>query len=659
MPSSTINDGAISMASLQVELEGAYPTIIFCLVLTLVWGYLWANVIRDEEKQRLPPSFAAKMFFALSLCTAYIALVMVGFLAPDILQNLNLPGMSDVVEAVRKQIPLLAIIVMGALYSIPQVKEIAERYTVLLHSAQYRKNDEIVLQRHLQSCEFDPSEAEIVQNIDYVRQFDVYITDRDNTALNLETVGAWRKVSSLLRMLEDEARKQTTVLTAKEREDVARFAEAHRRKTQLAMNIIRMIDQMDVNANVDQKLTRIASQLSDVSHSDRAKVVSAEEIAREIVSQLDIKAASNDISRPLRLSMRQMNEYLSQIERYFMSEYQLILGDVAKLAAKIIMRAGDRATDRLETVKAAGFAGLGRIERVSLDSVLWVLLTTFVFAFGGLTLLMTLMGRPMNTSLITSISLTVSMGALIGTMWGARRSLAERQATPWSSYISAGLMAVAGFCLIHSVRFLLTREEMLARLGSRFDSRMQSYRELGLVTREQAAYYSKANVLEWNLLDYLWQTLPWSLSVFFLTVGLCWLARLPEWPWQRGNPVVERFSDGIAVGFIYVAGGLASVIAHIALKTGSGLNYMERIATEKGTLWVFFGNFRLMSFVIGFAIGAIIVREVRRIAHAKLIAPVNITPRKEEKRREEKRSEEKLPQAEERLAIAMDVRKAS
>ncbi len=659
MPDATINDGTFGLASLQIQLEAAYPSIVFCLIVTFIWGYLWGNVIRDDEQQKLPPSFAAKMFFALSLCTVYIALVIVGFLAPDILQNLNLPGMSDVIEAVRTQIPLLAIIIMGALYSIPQVKEVVERYAILLHNAQYRKSDEIVLKLHFQSCEFDPSEAEIVQNIDYVRQFDVYITDRDNTALNLEAVGAWRKVSTLLRMLEDEAGRQNTVLSANEREEVARLKEAHRRKTQLAMNIIRMIDQMDVNANVDQKLTRIASQLGNVSHIDRDGVVSAEEIAREIVSQLGMKSANTGLDKPLRLSMRQMNQYLSQIERYFLSEYQLILSDVASMAAKVVIRSGDRATDRLESVKAAGFAGLGRIERVSFDNVLWVLLTSFIVAFGGLTLLFAIIARPMYTGLATIIALSVSIGALIGSMWGSRRSLAERQATPWSSYLTAGLIAVAGFCVIQSVRFLLSGDEMLARSAERYDQRIQSLLERNIITPEQAKEYAKENVLQWNIFDHLWQSLPWSLSVFFLVIGICWLARLQAWPWQKGNPVIERLSDGVAVGLIYVAGGLASVTAHMALKTGSGLRYLERLSTsEASPFWVFFGNFRLMSFVIGFIIGAIIVREVRRIAHAKLIAPINIRTAKEISPSPSP-SQSPPSSQDKRLTVQMDVSQAS
>ncbi len=653
MPNSTLTDGptglASQLASLQVQIGSSSTVIIFCVIVTLIWGYLWSGIIRDEEHQRLPSSFAARMFFAFSLGAVYIGLVIVGFLAPEILQNLKMPGLGNLLDAVRTQVPLLALVLMGAMYSIPQLKELAERYAILLHNAQYRRADENVLQRHLQNCDFNPSENEITQNIDYVRQFDVYVTDHDRTGLNLETVGSWRKVSSLLRMLEAEGRGRNTVLSEAERDQVARLAEAHKRKTQLAMNIIRMIEQIDVNSNVDQKLTRLASQLSDVPHSDRERVVSSEETARQIVSQLDRKSAHADMERPLRLSMRQMNEYLGQIERYFMTEYQLILREIAGLTAKMIIRAGDRAADRLESVKAAGFAGLGHIERVSFDSVLWVVLSSFTIAFGGLTLLVTMMGRNFNSSAIAAIALTLSVATLIGAMWGSRRSLSERQATPWSSYMGAGLLAVGAFCAIHAVRFLIGGQDMLARMAASYGRTVPHYVDLKLLTPEQAQYYAPENVLKWDVFDYLWQSLPWSVSVFFLTVGICWLARLPQWPWQKGNPIIERLSDGLAAGIIYSVGGIGSVIAHIAFRTGSGLRALEKLQNPaSGAHEVFLGEFRLVGFLIGFAIGAIIVREVRRIAHAQLIAPAD--------RRE--KQPEALPQ-ERVAAISLDARQAS
>ena len=645
MLDSTTTDSATGLASLQVQLGSSSSVIIFCIILTFIWGYLWSGVIRDEERQPLPSSFAARTFFALSLCALYVGLVIVGFLAPEFLERLSLPGIGNIVQTVRTQIPLFALVVMGAMYTVPQFKEVAERYAILLHSAQYRKNDEFVLQRHLQTCDFAPSDAEVSLNFDYIRQFDVYVTDRDKTALNIEAVGAWRKVSTLLRLLEDEARRSNAVLSSIEREQVARLVEAHRRKTQLAMNIIRMIEQIDMNANVDQKLTRIASQLSDVPHGDRDRVVSTEDLARRIVSQLDTKAANNGPERPLRLSMRQMNEYLTQIERYFMTEYQLILRDIAALAARAIVRSGDRASDRLEAVKAAGFAGLGRIERVSFDNVLWVVLSSFAIAFGGLTLLVTIMGRNFNSSNIAAIALTLSVAALIGAMWGSRRSLAECRATPWSSYMAAGLMAVVGFCMIYSVRFFVGGQAILERTAASFERNLPNYVTLKLLTPEQAKYYAPENVLQWNVADFLWQTIPWSVGVFFMTVGICWLARLPHWPWQKESPIIERISDGLATGLIYSIGGLGSVIAHMALRTGSGLRSLEKLHAS-GAVQVFFGEFRLVGFLIGFAIGAIIIREVRRIAHAQLIAPVSAHA-------------QQMPAPKDRVAIPLDMRQAS
>ncbi len=613
-------EGGTGLAALTISLQPSYPTIMFGIAVTFVWGFVWAGAMRDEEQQPLPSSFAAKLFFALSLSVLYVALVVLGFLAPGLFEQLKFFGLNDLPENIIRQIPLFVIIFMGALYSLPQVKEIAQRYAILLHNAQYRYNDEVVLQRHLQVCPFVPSDDELTNNIEYIRQFDVYITDRDQASLNLGAVGAWRKVSSLLRILGDECRKENSVLSAAEREAVARLQEAHRRKTQLAMNIVRMVEQFDAGSNVDQNIRQIAAQLSEVSHRDRDRVISSEELAREIISQLDLAAPSDERQPPLRISMKQMNEYLSKIERYFLTEYQILLEEAAKLASKAIIRAGDRATERLAEVKGLGFAGLGEIQRVNFDNVIYVLMTTFALAFGGLTLLFTLLGRPVNTSLVSSIALTVSLATLVGAMWGARRSLVERQNTPWSSYIAAGLIGVLGFCIIHGSRFILNGQETLARWAERTSGNVESYVQLNLLSPEQAAYYSRDAILDWGLFEYLWQLLPWSASVFFLTVGICWLARMPQWPWARNNGIYERLTDGLFAGLIYTAGGFAATILHIAFKTTSGLSIMARALGDQGDIAsVFLSPFRFMSLGIGFAIGAIIVREIRQIAHTQLI----------------------------------------
>jgi len=614
-------ESGTGLAGLTISLQPSYPTIMFGIAVTFVWGFVWAGIMRDEENQPLPSSFAAKLFFALSLSVLYVSLVVVGFLAPEIFQQLKFLGLNDLPESIVRQIPLFVIIFMGALYSLPQVKDIAQRYAILLHNAQYRYNDEVILQRHFQVCNFAPSEEELTNNIEYIRQFDVYITDRDHASLKLDAVGAWRKVASLLRLLEDECRNDHSVLSAVEREEVARLAEAHRRKTQLAMNIVRMVEHLDAHQNVDQNIRQIAAQLGNVSHLDRDRVVSSEELAREILNQLELSGPSGQPQTPLRLSMKQMNEHLSKIERYFLTEYQILLENAAKLASKAIIRAGDRAPERLAEIKKIGFAGLGEIQRVNFDNVIYVLMTTFALAFGGLTLLFTVLGRPINTSLISSIALTVSLAALIGAMWGSRRSLVERQKTPWSSYIAAGLVGVLGFCIVHGTRFILNGQETLEGWAERFSKSAATYVDLGLIKPEDVTQYTREAILDWGLFNYMWEILPWSVSVFFLTVGICWLARMPEWPWARENTLYERLTDGAFTGLIYAFGGIAATLAHIALQTGSGLSTQARILEDSGAAaGVFFSSFRMMSFVIGFAIGAIIIREVRQIAHTQLIA---------------------------------------
>ncbi len=599
MPNSQSQDGVFSLADLSMGFATYYQSILFGIVVTFVWAFFWVRFVRDEEGQALPPSFAAKLFFALSLVLVYIGLVIIGFLAPRFISGLALPILNDMPENFLRHVPLLAIIAMAAFYSIPQIKDVAQRFAIILHNAQYRKRDEMILQQHLERCGFAPSELEIDQNRNYIQQFNVYLTDRETGIIKSETIGAWRKVSTLLRIIDEDLKSSYGILSVKEREEVARIEEAHRRKTHLAMSIIRMLDQMEAHNNSEQKLTQIASLLSDASHKDRNEVLRAEDFAKQIILQLG-QNGGPDFGKPLRLSSQQMREYFSQIERYFAAEYQIILRDVSSIAAKIILRAGDKAPERLDAVKASGFVGLGQIEKVNFDRVIWVLLSTWATVFAGMTFSTLLSGRQvMNPELLVRISVVVSIAVLIGAIWGSRRSLIETRTTPWSSYLIAGFIAVAGFCIVHGSRYLIDPTGTLADMAKRIPE-----------------------ARNWNFIDYLAQILPFAFSVFFLAIGICRLARIAQWPWAAEGGLGERLSDGLVIGLIYTAGGLAALTAHYMFGTAMGEG-IRKMAESGGfpfrLLW-----FQGTNLVVGFIIGALIIRDVRRIAHSHVIqSPVS------------------------------------
>jgi hypothetical protein len=619
----------------QIPLAANLTTIIAALVFIFIWGYVWSGSMRDDERRPLPPSFAANTFFAVGLCALYIAIVVFGFLAPEGLRMLFGGQLEKLPEAWQQKMPLVAIIALGTAAQVPQIRQMAQRFAVLLHNAQYRKSDEIVLQRHLKSCAYVPPPAEITQNIDYIGQFEVYLTDTNSVSLHLDAVGAWRKVSALLRILKEESNVENGALSTSDREEVARLDDAHRRKTKLAMNIVRMLDHMDANSNIDQKLTVIAAQLADVSHQDRGKIRQAEETARDIISGDDVilSPANALAERPLRISTKQMQEYLRQVERYFLTEYQIILNDASRLAAKLVIQSGDMAADRLASIKKSGFAGLGSLQRLSFDTVLWVVISSFVVTFAAMTASFTLLppppggvARPAPDAMFqVMIALTVSMAVLIGALWGSRRGLAERQTTPWASYAAAGLTAMAGVYSVHIVNFLLDSDRILGRIADRMRDMLPKFVEANIVDAETAKHLAPEAVRNWQLPDLLLDMWPMALGTFFMTVGICWLARLRRWPWAPRLTWLERLSDGAAIAIINVLGGAVASLVGLAFNTSFGLGMRYRMLNQGRSLFdmLVLNPFQGMRFVAGFIIGLIVIREVRRIAHVHLIADPN------------------------------------
>ena len=112
----------------------------------------------------------------------------------------------------------------------------------------------------------------------------------------------------------------------------------------------------------------------------------------------------------------------------------MILQSLSRMAAKSIVRAEELIGNRLEDLKQAGFAGLGTVEQVTFDRVIWVLLVTWVVTFVLFSMPPFLLGTASQrlAPIVLSVASTFSVAALIGAIWGSRRSLVERRITPWA-----------------------------------------------------------------------------------------------------------------------------------------------------------------------------------------------------------------------------------
>jgi hypothetical protein len=565
--------------------------ILFAGGVVAAYALFRLSQVRDADGQKLPHSFTAKLFFVLTHVLFYLFILGLCLYSPNLLEKLP-GGLADLIPPeLQKQIPLIAVIAVGALLTIPQVKEMDRQYAVLLHSAQHKRADEDALRVHLASCAFRPSDKEIEQGLDYLRQFDVYVTDHDVGTIQMDSVDTWRKVSSLLRLLKGELLRDNTVLSPADRLDIMRLDEAHFRKTKLATSMMRILDHVEQGNQYSQRLTRVASLLGDVSHKDREKIGMAENVAQQIMNELELvhEAGAAHANEPLRLSSKQIQQYIVQIESYLKAEYQLMLHDASRLAAKMIVRSGDRAAAQLDRTKDAGFLGLGEIQEVNLDRVILVIMATFptVFLFFAISSVMS--NREPKIDLIVSIAATISIAALIGGMWGSRRKLAQSRDIPWSSYVGAGLVAVVGFIIVQCTRYFI-----------------------------DPAAVSPGESVTLELGPYLGSVLPWSASAAFVTIGICGLARVEEWSWFKKSAVGERVADGVFLGVIYAVGQIAAFMLHAAFRTGFGETITKWITTGQ---WDWIWSASVRGFLIGFVMGFFIVRDIRRVAHSHVVQP--------------------------------------
>jgi hypothetical protein len=563
--------------------------ILFAGVVVAAYALFRLTQVRDADGQKLPHSFTAKLFFVLTHVFVYLFILGLCLYSPNLLSKLP-GGFPDVIpDELRQQLPLIAVIAVGALLTIPQIKELDRQYAVLLHSAQHKRADEDALGVHLAACPFQPSRKELEEGLAYLRQFDVYITDQESVGTHLDSVDTWQKVSSLLRMLKTEVLRDNTVLSPADRQEIFRLEEAHFRKTKLATSMMRILDYMERGSQYGERLTRVANLLGDSSHRDRYRIGMAEDVAQQIMNEIELAhdAAAEYGQEPLRLSSRQVQQYMVQIESYLRTEYQLMLQSASRLAAKMIVRSGDRAPEQLEEAKDAGFLGLGEIQEVNLDRVILVILATFPTVFFFFTLSALWSGRQARPELFISIATTISIAALIGAMWGSRRRFAQSREVPWSSYLGAGSVAVAGFIIVQCTRYFIDP----AGVNPRSDTPV----DLG---------------------PYLASVLPWSASAAFMTIGICVLARVPEWRWCKGSPVSERTLDGMCLGLAYALGQIAAYLFHAAFKTGYGVVIVQRIS--EGQLdWLWSSSAR--GFLIGYVMGFFIVRDIRRVSHSHVV----------------------------------------
>lgn len=562
---------------------------LFFGTIVLWWAWARPTMVKDYDDRKLPPNTTARSIFILLYVLAYVVLVVM-FQAVEGLATAvgNVTMMPSMFKEFQSKGPMLAVLLLGVLHSIPFVRE-GERWVLLwLHSTRHLHQDGVEIARQLVIGGFEPNIEEQRLNRETGRRLGLQVPEEEIDGLDrLSTVASWRKVSSLLRIVRNWNNDDELVLAKEDMEALVAVETAHERKTALAVTFIKMIEHARRGGQATEVVQEMLDTLANTPQVDPGSMAKIED---RVKGMLPVGAAGGAGGRPMVLTPDQLREDMTQIDGYFEDEYKSLLEKAADLAAKSIMQSGEAAAERLEMVKALGFEGFGRIEKINFDHILWMFL--LVFGSGFLTLLM--FGSKMDQQTaegIARFSFSMSIAALVGAIVGSRRSHARALATPWRSYLLAGLVAGGVFIGVQGAYIMF--REMFPN-----DQEIQP----------------------------LYRSLPWMMLPAAITLAICRLARVDKWKLPAFTKssawLLERVIDGAFVSLALMIGYFAAV--GLLLATGLPLPDALKVKFDEAHVLPIpiFAQLQLFGFIIGFAV----VKDVRRAAQARAVLDSRTSP---------------------------------
>lgn len=576
--------------------------LIACMALAALWAGFRPEMVRDNDGRRLPPSVTARLTFVVLFVVAYLGVTALVHFIPYLVSKLGtVAGLLGNIVA-KDSVPIYGLLVVFGLYSIPPFREVERTLLAWMHSTSHLRSDMQLLTNHLQDCGFELTSDEQRRNLHRLEELGVYVTDGDTSRINLESVVTWRKTTSLLRLVREWNAEEPRVLTQEDMAAMEDIAQAHSRKTGLAVEIIRLLESMRESDAPSMTLSAVTDILGKISHGNRQGV---DELEAKAQAKLENPAVSAT-DRSVRLSSSELQEHLTKIEDYFHVEYRLLLERITKLAAKSVLHAGDAAADRLDELKARGFQNLGAIRPISTNRILWMFLSV---AFGGF-LIYYVLWFPALLRRLTDLGITdpaaremqartfligitvfvtsLAFAAMVGALFGSSSLHARAKDTPWGRYLVAGIVATVGFFFLQMVReFVILGLQLTTAPLTQVDP----------VTRMMGV-------------------VPWFILPFLVAFAICWLARQSHWHsplgLNLGNGVTatfERVVDGIVLGVIMLPGYAIAV----------GLT--ELIVGRLPPIFISRFDVPIIAIlaIVGFFIGALVVRDVRSAAHAQVV----------------------------------------
>jgi hypothetical protein len=558
--------------------------------LIAIWAVARPTTIRDSDNRPLPPNLTARLIIVLMYALGYAGLVAAFVFGKSFVMSVISSAPTQIESAfksVENQSPLLAVMALVGLQSLAPFREAERAFIIWIHSVRHLHGDVNTLIAHLQTCAFTPSDVEHQKNIDELARHNIFLTDTNSRGIDLPSVQTWRKLTTMLRRLREWNKDQRRVLSDAQMEMLDELEKAHARKTRLAAEILRLLNLVSTGKDATEVLSQLSTLLAGASHSDRSSVAGMEAQLKGLLGGGELSP-----SMPLRLSSTELQAFLSQIDGYFQVEYQILLRQVAELTSLSIIYAGDLAPDRLQEMKKLGFQGLGRIEPVSFDRILWLFITISIGGFCILYLLRYQELRSMpganNRGLLLGFgvfSLTMALAALVGAAFGSNKRHVHAQYTPWGVYFTAGLISAVMFETAHAVRLLLTAD---GGIGSAPGQALPLYHQVS-----------------------------WAVIPFLLTVGICRLARMNHWftpirwlPTPTARAIWERCLDGTALAVLMFLAYSSAIILHDVLDIPLPGSLKDA---------PFNPNIYLPMMLFGFLIGGVAVRDARRAGLATII----------------------------------------
>jgi hypothetical protein len=531
----------------------------------------------------------------------YVAITMAFHFFGALIKDINF-GPIQIFRPLENSAPFMAVVAISTLYWLAPFRMVEQHFLSWLHSRRQMRGDLRMLTQHLEDCALVPTAEERRRNNETLASFQVYVTDGDSKTINLGSVATWRKTASLLRYVREWETDQSRILSDDELKVLAELERAHSRKTRLATEIIRVLEHLPEGGDTT-KAKAVSEILARAAHEDRSGVSALEEKAQ---ARLERTGPPSDGA--LRLSAVELAEHLKQIEGYFLVEYRVMLEQTAELAAKAILRTGDKAAERLEELKAAGFQGLGTVRPLSAHRIVWFL--TSIAASGFLLYYWFWIGEAVDRASkagvtpdripelrramligIAGFVVGMALASLVGAFFGSSRSNVRAREASWGTYALASSIAVFVFLVLQLI---------LETVKTSLDATLAAQIMYPTGPAQLLKVYA-----------------PWSVLPFLAAAGICWMARQRPWLAWIGNPLgqkpaaaLERVVDGLVVGLLMIMGfalalGLMDLFDQPPspiLKPGFDREVVQNL------------------FVLGFFIGALVVRDVRAAAHAQLVA---------------------------------------